>query len=406
MQLEVHTQPIGDYTLEVASEKFKNDGQSIVNLKCVRANVIQYLYITYTCDGGKKQSILLQTFKLSDTSSIKLSMGVKNAFEIPLNALTHSFMDWWFSDTEYGNLTENQKWFTKYCLTNEINSNSLGSTTFSTNIICENGTKVIWGTPQTTDGFYEDGYDSKGDPLFATYSSEEYENLPEGTTLDDGYSYYSTVWYEKQGRKFPNEENRPKHYSVLAYNGQLVYGDYYAKWSSDENGNISVEMTTSYAKDLFHNGYGYIFKPLPEGDLEFMTLLYETSSNENLDLNNKISAMSEPHYDSVGNLYDMGLIYPSFIIPVFSRPFYADTNFYVWEYAYLTGGDTDANRLWTRDERCGHTEMKIYNGVTWQNNNIRLLGQSRSYITAISDMSLLKTNNDDFYGIKNGTNNS
>ena len=406
LQLEIHTEPIGDYTLEVASEKFKNDGQSIVNLKCVRANVTQYLYITYTCDGGKKQSILLQTFKLLDTSSIKLSMGVKNAFEIPLSALTHSFMDWWFSDTEYGNLTENQKWFTKYCLTNEINSNSLGTTTFSTNIICENGTKVIWGTPQTTDGFYEDGYDYKGDPLFATYSSEKYENLPEGTTLDDGYSYYSTVWYEKQGRKFPNEENRPKHYSVLAYNEQLVYGDYYAKWSSDENGNISVEMTTSYAKDLFHNGYGYIFKPLPEGDLEFMTLLYETSSNENLDLNNKILAMSEPHYDSDGNLYDMGLIYPSFIIPVFSRPFYADTNFYVWEYAYLTGGDTDANRLWTRDERCGHTEMKIYNGVTWQNNNIRLLGQSRSYITAISDMSLLKTNNDDFYGIKNGTNNS
>lgn len=406
LQLEIHTEPIGDNTLEVSSKTFTNNGQSIVNLKCKRANVIQYLYVTYTCDGGKKQSILLQTFKLSDTSSIKLSMGVKNAFEIPLSALTHSFMDWWFSDTEYGNLDENQKWFTKYCLTNEVNGNSLGTTTFSTNIICENGTKVIWGTPQTTDGFYEDGYDSKGDPLFATYSSEEYENLPEGTTLDDDYSYYSTVWYEKQGRKFPNEENRPKHYSVLAYNGQLVYGDYYAKWSSDENGNIAVEMTTSYAKDLFHNGYGYIFKPLPEGDLEFMTLLYKTSSDENLDLNNKISAMSAPHYDSEGNLYDMGLIYPSFIIPVLSRPFYADTNFYVWEYGYLTGGDTDANRLWTRDERCGHTEMKIYNGVTWKNNNIRLLGQSRSYITAISDMSLLKTNNDDFYGIKNGTNNS
>ena len=404
LQLEVHTAPIGDYTLEAASEPFKNDGQTVVNVKCVRANVTQYLYVTYTCEGGSKQSILLQTFKLSDTSLIKLSMGVKNAFEIPLSALTHSFMDWWFSDTEYGNFTENQKWFTKYCLTNEINSSALGSTTFSTNIICENGTKVIWGTPQTTEGFYEDGYDSKGDPLFATYSSEEYENLPEGTTLDDGYSYYSTVWYEKQGRKFPNEENRPRHFSVLAYNGQLVYGDYYAKWSVGENGEPSVEFITSYAQDFFHNGYGYIFKPLPEGDLEFMTLSYEESSNEATDLARKLEALSEMHVDYEGTPYEYGLLYPSFIIPVFSRPFYANANFYVWEKYGWTSSDDGSNRTKYLEDRCGRTELTIYNGVTWPSNGEYRLGDFRSYATNISNLTGLKTSLDDLYYLKNGQN--
>ena len=342
------------------SSGFTNDGNSTILLEVDSANVIDNLYVTYDCGkGGGEQKIFLQTFKVLDTSAIKLYMGIKDVFELSLLSSTHSINDWWTKPD--WKVSADYEWWTKYCLVNEINEP--GSSPFSLNVLCENGTKVVWGTPQNSEGFYTD---------MGTYSTEEYEKIPEGYSLDDDYSYYSTVVYEKN--------NNPKHYSILAYNGQMVYGDYCGIWTwNNENENPHVEPI-GLGNQFLNNGYGYIFKPLPEGDLEFM--IYDGN-------------WAQPHYDYEGNPYSKGLIYPSFIIPVFSRPFYANAEFFVWENLGYNETPDGTNRFKQREERCGHTEMTVYNGVTWD----LQLGQGRSYITNIEDNAVLKAMADDFAGI-------
>lgn len=405
LRLEIHSGPIGNNTLESTSEAFENNGNSTIEMEVSQGNVNKYLYVTYTCPGNdengrpyKKQSILLQMFSVKDTSSIKLGLGISNVFEFMFTSQYHSVMDWWISRTEFGSMTEEQKWIHKYCLFNEVNDGEKGTTTFSSNIICENGTKVVWGTPQNGSGFCSTRTDSAGENIYDVYSSEEFNNIPENYSLDDEYSYYSTYWYEKQQGSTNNPLTRPKHYSVLAYNGNMVYGDYYAKYSYDESTQRGSVSFLTGGELYFNNGYGYIFKPIPNGDIQFFILSYDENQT------NKTSALAGPYYDDDGNPYVEGILYPSFIVPVLHRPFFAETNFYVWEFRDYDNNDEGSdgtNRHMTEYERAGRTEIYITNGIT--SGDSHSFG-ARSYISNFSATTVLRTNLDDFYNLTGGRN--
>ena len=70
----------------------------------------------------------------------------------------------------------------------------------------------------------------------------------------------------------------------------MVYGDYCGIWTwNNENESPHVEPI-GLGNQFLNNGYGYIFKPLPEGDLEFM--IYDGN-------------WAQPHYDYEGNPYSV-----------------------------------------------------------------------------------------------------
>lgn len=402
IQLEIHSGPITDFTFESSSVTFMNDGNSLIRMPVSEGNVNKYLYATFKCEGTdengrlyQKQSILLQIFSVKDTNSIKLGFGVNGVFEYLFNSSIHSVKDWWFSPVEYGNLMEDEKWVHRYSLFNEVSDNEKGTTTFSSNIICTDGTKVIWGTPQNSEGFFSGRIDHEGEPIYDTYSSEEYGEIPEGYLLDDSFSYYSTIWYEKQVN-IPNDElNRPKHYSVLAYNGNLVYGDYYAKYSYD-GVSSSIEFIGK-GEEYFNNGYGFIFKPIPNGDIQFHILSYDENTS------NKQNTLAMTYLDDNNLPYEEGILYPSFIVPVLHRPFYAETNFYIWQFRdYDDNEGNGTNRYMIDIEKCGRTEMYIHNGIT--SGESHNFGMDRSFITNFSATSILHASEDDFYNLNNRTN--
>ena len=316
-----------------------------LRLKVERANKIHTLRIAYICDGEIVGPYSIYSFSLKDGTGAELvyhnqSMGI----EIPLTYIQQmqNKMSWEFFDGVYGD----HAWETKLCTFNEINPSALGSESFSTNIVCKNGNKTLWGSPQNTEGAY------KFLTSYPVYCTEQYDEIPEGYALDDETAYWSTYAYERLGKV----KKGPGYFSAVGYKGNMVYGIPFAQLL--ESGVIEALPIPNYFLQN-QNDVGYVFKPLPEGDLQFYKL---ESAN-----------LSDLRYNSDNGRITKGLFYGAFVYPIFSRPFYVEMNAFVtnvnglWRESVLISNKerliSVINSIQVYSEFLG--EMEIHNGITY-----------------------------------------
>ena len=300
------------------------------------------LQAKYTCEGNPI-TLNMETITLDDPSSLKLKIG-----------------EHYFNNNEH---TAQSEWWTKKDIVNPLwwdvrsalfKENNAGQT-MSVNIQAEGGSRVVWGLAQNKDGVYTN----------EVFCDESSLNIKDGYTLDDSYVYWPT--YKKD-----NEELT--HFSTTVINGTRVMGSYDAYLVTDENGNVSISNTSSRMK----NGYGFVFKPLPYGDLQYG--VYDNGYN----------------YDSLDGTITRGLFYPTVAYPVFNRPFKAKANFYMWEdkgIMLINNADGTQSPEVSYTEIVGRTEMVIYNGITGPSGF-----HGDSYISNIKAKTIEPKDND-LYGI-------
>lgn len=349
----------------INSAETKNNVTETVKIS-VKESGEYNLYVQYKCEteSAKSQKILMQSFTIKDGSSIGLSIGMVGIEDKPLTVETHGAKTKWWENM--GNSNE-QYWLERLCLFNEINDETLGSDTMSARIYPTNeAIKCVWGVGQNRDGIF------KGPNGYELFCSEDYLNIQEGYIVDDETIFFPTYAYHKDSLQSPTVL---PNYSILAYKGNDVMGNYYAYL---DNSSIKGITLTHFVENN-----GYIFKPLPDGDLQFH--IYKTS--EGL------------QYDDKGGEITNGLFYPSVSIPIPDRPFYAIANYYVWQERHLGTNVDDISgeeKAAVIDyELTGRVEMDIHNGVTYKGK----FGNTSFVDNA--DISKITVNND-----MNGANNS
>lgn len=285
--------------------RFQNNGEGTAQKLGVERPGEYELRVRYEC-GGNETHILMQTFIVRDNSHLGLYMGDPNIESIPLTVDEHSpKRDWWVNMDE---------WIQKVSTFNETPTANRGKETSFIRVYAVGGDKAVWGYPQNTDGLNKN-----------VCTSEDVTSWPNGYILDDEYVYYPT---------FGPKDN--VQFSALAHDGVMVMGDY-EKTTTNGNGGSS-----SYLK----NGYGYIFKPVPDGDLEFHVYNGSYTANTATD----------------------GIFYPSVAYPSVDRPFYSKTRFYCWQRRIIemaSAGDGGETPQITDYSEGGRTEMVIHNGVTY-----------------------------------------
>lgn len=344
----------GDYETSAATS-------DSLNIYVPSASVIYDIYLSYKCDGNSAwNDIYYASYTLQDGSSVTLNMGLRNLpAYLPVgpsgstDSLIYGDKDWWEKiDTKGDKMKED--WLKKLCLFKENTSEE----TFSNNVFPINGNKVIWGTPQNENGVYNP---KNGKNVF---SSEDDSELYNNYTLDDDYSYFPTI----------PTGNGNVNYSAIAVNGTTVAGDYWAILSGDD-----ISWVPPHKE--FTIGMGYVFKPLPNGELQYHVYSGGVLKYDKYILEDGTSLQNRP--ENVGyEEIKKGVFYPSFIYPVVSAPFKADLNFYVWEekYVYIEEG-SDVPKYGV-SQNVGRTEVEITNGITYNGEF------SNAYIQNIKDADL------------------
>lgn len=354
-----------------------------LRLKVEKANKIHTLRIAYICNGESVGPYSIYSFSLKDGSGAELvyrnqSMGV----EIPLTYIQEmqSKMAWEYFDGTRGDYA----WETKLCTFNEINPSALGSESFSTNIVCKNGNKALWGSPQNTEGTYRFFYS------YPVYCTERYDEIPEGYALDDETAYWSTYTYERLGR----DKKCPGYFSAIGYKGNMVYGIPFAQLL--ESGAIEALPIPNYFIEN-QEDVGYVFKPLPDGDLQFYEL-------ESADLN-------KLKYNSDNGRITKGLFYGAFVYPIFSRPFYIEGDVYKTCRIYFPLSDATettfpiiVSNSW-QEVNENQWLMRIHNGITYGDDfkfgieSFMRLDTTAAVEWTASGDGIFKAEVDDLYGV-------
>lgn len=304
-------------------------------LICVEhANVYYNLYVEYKC-GQEYQSIILTQFLVKNGSSIQLMIGDKNIkAESPLldlEIMRHMSDKMWFMDGHPIGIDENddnkyRNWLYRVCMFNEINDSLNDTRTFDNKVFAINGNKTVWG-PLQKGGSSKSSWEILKDG--EVYSTDEPENWKPGYELNDELQYFQTVGV--------NYSPSITQYSAIATNDNTVCGDYRVR-------QIDGKIELPYQAGFFNNTY--VFKPIPEGDIEF-------------------HVGSQPTPVGKGD----GIFYPTFVYSAIKRPFYAKANFIVAQYRDIelnnnSNGDEVAQIV--DFEAGGATEFEIHNGITYQ----------------------------------------
>ena len=347
-----------DVNIKSKEEECSNGQNSEIILMCPSVGVYD-LWVSYKCDGDEYDTVemLITSFEIKDTSSLGLRIGIKGIYDKPMTHKTHPF-EWWADSA----LTTDERWIDRVATFNESVIYSAETSTIG--VFANGGTKVLWGLPQSA----KNGIDKKS----GTFSSEDAE-VGGGYTLDDEYVSYPTYYYDKD-----NKFEEVTHFSSLVYNGTRVMGNYtlYLSGGSIYNKN-GAKISTSSAvsatnSDIIiykipenklsacsiHHGYGYIFKSIPDGDLQF---LYYNKYESGLTINSK---------DEDRNNITDGIIYPSIVYPSIKRPFKVEANFFCWgergvELTTDENGETTVSI--SNVEKSGKYEINVHNGITVYN---------------------------------------
>ena len=349
------------YIKNGVEEKFYNGSAMTKDLK-VSSKGEYELRVKYKCNSSASWvDMIMQTFIIKDNSDLALCIGDSNIEYKQMTTSSHPY-GWW------SGMTSNANWIERVSTFNETIPSNRTEEASSIKVYAVGGTKAVWGQPQNSDGIKTD----------AVWSSEDTSSWQDDYTIDDEYVHYPTYKYKS------NIE--AKHFSAIVYDGTRVMGNYCAILDDGER-----KITDSDAvSKLMRDGCGYIFKPVPDGDLQFH--VYNGSFTANT---------VDEHGEEIKN----GVFYPSISYPSVNRPFYALTRFFCWQRRALemipdeTGETTPEIRDY---EEGGRTEMKVYNGITYNNtfyvsdNNDESEG---SYVTNLNNNSLRVEGNSDLSGV-------
>jgi hypothetical protein len=332
-----------------------------------KANVVSFI------DKNFDARVFIGEVEVKDTSYLGLEIGSSlNASASTPMTISKYGKKWWESKIVSG-----MSWFEESALFNTNVDNDKES--FSIGVFPKEGTKVVWGLAQNS----ELGIDES-----KVYCTEYPEEIREGFVLDDEYVHYST--YNK-------EDDTVNCYSAIVYKNTDVMGGYYAYLSNGEifyrdKDDDDNKYKTKWLKKTpeFISGCGYVFKPLPYGDLQFH--LYD-------------GKMADLYYDDMKNENGIatitnGLFYPSIPYHSFNRPFYVKANFYCWADTYIDIFFNENNQIdakVTSREMTGKAEVSVYNGKTYYNQF-----HSASVISTLSYLTKFKVSENDCYGLKTG----
>ena len=348
------------------------------------------LALIYKCADGSEHKIRLERVTFHDNSDVKLKIGnktysrecicgndqVMSKMQDPSNPNGY----WWdenglFIGGEDNIPTEYVRWYYKALMFNRNKTKK----TFDSNVFAVNSRKVTWGTPQCIRGLAN-----------STACTETTYDMQPGYYLDDKYSYYSTYGTDDcditpiiiddedeiilrsgiEGEGF--YPNCIMHFCSQAYKGTNACGAYHGTYTSENGVNF-------FDRSYFRDGYGCIFKPLPQGRLKFM--IFDSTNN----YQNMLDELDG---------YEKGIFYPSFIYPVIKRPFFIMSDFYRWTERNLIYSSNEARMI--EYEKGYNVNGKLYNGVTF---NYKF-GED-SWITGLPENYFLNKTLDyeDWYGL-------
>ena len=317
------------------------------------------LYVEYN-----NVKMLMQTFIIKDSSDLKLFMGDPDIVSKEMTIDEYGY-GWW----ENG-MTNDNGWIERVSTFNETKDREVESSPIK--VYGVGGIKAVWGLPQNNKGII----DTNG-----VCSSEDATTWPNNTTVDDEYVHYPTYKYNN---------NEVKHFSALVYDGTRVMGNYESTGTS--NGNV----INGGPSKLLKEGCGYIFKPIPDGDLQFHVY---NGSNYTANTENEI---------------EKGVFYPSISYPSVDRSFYANAKFYCWErraIEMVTNEGGEKTPIIMDYEEGGKTEIVIHNGITHRNTFFTLKkteeedGITSTYISNLEHLkeaNKFVVKNSDMEGVKGG----
>ena len=311
------------YIKNGAEETFYN-GSAMTKDLMVPSKGEYELRVKYRCDGSSKDvDMIMQTFVIKDNSGLGLYIGSPDIEFSAMTISTHRY-GWWTG------MTSNDKWIERVSMFNEVIPSNRREEAAAIKVYAVGGTKAVWGHPQNSE---------KGIKTDVVWSSEDTSNWDDNYIMDDEYVHYPTYKYNG---------NEVTHFSATVYDGTMVMGDYCAKMV---NGSVS-----NVGPNPLRKGCGYVFKPVPDGDLQFH--VYNGSS------------FTANTIDENGEEIKNGVFYPSISYPSVNRPFYALTRFFCWQrraLELLVNEYGEQIPTITDYEEAGRTEMKVYNGITYNN---------------------------------------
>lgn len=353
-----------------ATHKIDNGKSEVINLM-VEEHGEYALYVKY----GNDVEMFMQTIIIRNTSDLKLYMGDPDLYH---EEMTHEKFpyNWWIDG-----LNGDDNWARRLSTFNEVTNRQEDASTIK--VYAVGGTKVVWGLPQNSEGI---------DVSNGVCSSENVIEWPQNTTVDDEYVHYPTYTYNGSG---------VSHFSALVYDGERVMGNYDVKLI---NGQIDNSGSTKINDLQDKTGWGYIFKPIPDGDLQFHVYDGSYKYNEKDENGEDIKIKN-------------GVFYPSISYPSVDRSFYAKARFYCWERRAIEmiadeGGKQTPSIM--DYEEGGKTEITIYNGITYGDKFFTLTEEeeiknniSSTYITNLENLKKEKdftTNRSDMDGVQAGEN--
>ena len=317
-----------------------------------------------------KACVFIGKVEVKDTSYLGLQIGSSlNASASTPMTISNYGSNWWETKMTGGKIT--WSWNEKAALFN-TNVNKQEEP-FSIGVFPKGGVKVVWGLAQNS----EDGIFTN-----KVYCTEYPEEIKSNYILDDDYTHYPT---------YNGKNNSFNCYSAIVYKGTDVMGGYYAYLESGVT-RYGKQGESTEPPSEFISGCGYVFKPLPDGDLQFHVynggteLYHDDMKNENGE-------------STIIN----GLFYPSIPYHSFDRPFKVEANFFCWADAYLEVFYNNENQIdikLSSRELMGKSEIYVYNGKTYEN---RFHHSSTASILSGTDNDIANKdiNVDDGSGLKN-----
>ena len=307
-----------------------SSGSSVLYLNS--ANTPYDVYLKYKCSGSSTFVYLkVSSFTLKDTSTVGLTMGSSEKIDYKL-LNTSGFTDnWWTAYTPTGAISTDAP--SAVTIRKSIIYPYEGENVpFSNNVLAVNGYKAVFGTPQSYTGVFADN---------KAYSTEYEEGWPAGYTVDDDMSYH------------PTTPQNVRNYNAMAYNGNVVCGDFVAKVV----GQSGLTKAVTGTSPLLRDGDGCLFRPVPDG--EVIPAYYVASNNSIVCLCDSNTAQE----------YSDGVIYPTIVYPVIKKAFKTSANYFELHDKIISETvDSNGDKSYeAKSEVYGEkVEAKIKNGVTYK----------------------------------------
>lgn len=292
---------------------------------------------------------------------------VLDAFYIEPSRIMSGMSKTWWIDRNHFNIGDSfhntdktlnaERWFYRALFYDRENN---PENPFRVKVFAKNGKIALWGMAQNDKGIAGKGISGPKGTYFCNMSPNEL--LSDDYVLDEKAIYFPTYGITYTGSSaitdteaFP-DANGTKQYSMISYNDNDVCG--YPKGLVQQTGTNGVSSMTIniYDSNYFHNGYGCVFKPVPDGKLIFIT--YDDKTVSGITYYNMKKQLSDRNWK-------YGLLYPTFIFPVIKRPFKLELKYTYW---------TKDNMEWPKEVEkwvfehrlCGrNTYCEIENGITY-----------------------------------------